>query len=283
MTLTCLTQTHQHLQAVLEDGVLTLAIDRAIAKNAIYSGLYLWIAQALDQADNSDEVRVVILRGAGDDFTAGNDMQDFLESMQQPDATPAAEQPPFVLLKSAAKFSKPLIVAVKGVAIGIGVTLLLHADLAFADESAVFQLPFVSLGLSPEGGASKLLVQQVGYHHAAALLFTAQKFDAHAAEKFGLINQVFSSEHMHAPYHLMALKEHRDVYDFADQTAKTMAKLPIASLKQTKALMKENLPEILKWIDEEAEIFMQRVKSPELHEAVNAFLEKRAADFSRLN
>ena len=85
--------------------MLTLAIDRAIAKNAIYSGLYLWIAQALDQADNSDEVRVVILRGAGDDFTAGNDMQDFLESMQQPDATPAAEQPPFVLLKSAAKFS----------------------------------------------------------------------------------------------------------------------------------------------------------------------------------
>mgnify|MGYP000373124669 CR=1 FL=1 len=97
-----------------------------------------------------------------------------------------------LLFKSAAKFSKPLIVAVKGVAIGIGVTLLLHADLAFADESAVFQLPFVSLGLSPEGGASKLLVQQVGYHHAAALLFTAQKFDAHAAEKFGLINCLIS-------------------------------------------------------------------------------------------
>lgn len=283
MTLTCLTQSHQHLQAALEDGVLTLAIDRAIAKNAIYSGLYLWIAQALDQADQSDDVRIVILRGAGDDFTAGNDMQDFLESMQQSNATPAAEQPPFVLLKSAAKFSKPLIVAVKGVAIGIGVTLLLHADLAFADESAVFQLPFVSLGLSPEGGASKLLVQQVGYHHAAALLFTAQKFDAHAAEKFGLINQVFSNEGMHAPYHLMALMEHHDVYDFADQTAKNMAKLPIASLKQTKALMKQNLPEILGWIDEEAEIFMQRVKSPELHEAVNAFLEKRPADFSKYN
>ena len=73
------------------------------------------------------------------------------------------------------------------------------------------------------------------------------------------------------------------VYDFANETAKNMAKLPIASLKQTKALMKQNLSEILEWIDEEAEIFMQRVKSPELHEAVNAFLEKREADFSKFN
>ena len=283
MTLTCLAQPHQHLQASLEHGVLTLAIDRAIAKNAIYSGLYLWIAQALDQANVSDEVRVVVLRGAGDDFTAGNDMQDFLDSLQNPISTSAAEQPPFILLKSAAKLSKPLIIAVKGVAIGIGVTLLLHADLVYADESAVFQLPFVSLGLSPEGGASKLLQQQVGYHHAAELLLTAQKFNAHTAEKFGLINQVFSNEHLRAPFHLMALMEHHDVYDFANETAKNMAKLPIASLKQTKALMKQNLPEILEWIDEEAEIFMQRVKSPELHEAVNAFLEKREADFSKFN
>ncbi|PVZ88645.1 enoyl-CoA hydratase [Serratia sp. S1B] len=283
MTLTCLTQPHQHLQASLEHGVLTLAIDRAIAKNAIYSGLYLWIAQALDQANVSDEVRVVVLRGAGDDFTAGNDMQDFLDSLQNPTNTSAAEQPPFILLKSAAKLSKPLIVAVKGVAIGIGVTLLLHADLVYADESAVFQLPFVSLGLSPEGGASKLLQQQIGYHHAAELLLTAQKFNAHTAEKFGLINQVFSNEHLRAPFHLMALMEHHDVYDFASETAKNMAKLPIASLKQTKALMKQNLLEILAWIDEEAEIFMQRVKSPELHEAINAFLEKREADFSKFN
>lgn len=283
MTLSCLTQTHQHLQASLEHGVLTLAIDRAIAKNAIYSGLYLWIAQALDQANVSDEVRVVVLRGAGDDFTAGNDMQDFLDSLQNPTQSSATEQPPFVLLKSAAKLSKPLIVAVKGVVIGIGVTLLLHADLVYADDSAVFQLPFVSLGLSPEGGASKLLQQQIGYHHAAELLLTAQKFNAHTAEKFGLINQVFSNEHLRAPFHLMTLIEHHDVYDFADETAKNMAKLPIASLKQTKALMKQNLAEILTWIDEEAEIFMQRVKSPELHEAVKAFLEKREADFSKFN
>ena len=278
--LNCLRQPHQHLLATLEKGVLTLAIDRPSAKNALYKELYLWIAQALDEADASDDVRVVIFRGAEQDFTAGNDMRAFLESLQQPLEGLAGDQPPFILLKAIARFSKPFIAAVKGVAIGIGVTILLHADLAYADESAIFQLPFVSLGLSPEGAASKLLVEQLGYHRAAELLLTAEKFDAQTAEKYGLINQVFAEDNVRAPYHLMALGD-RNVYGYADSTAQKLAQLPIASLKLSKALMKKDLASILENIDIEAEIFMQRVKSPELREAVQAFLEKRAPDFSQ--
>ena len=266
MTLSCIQQPHQHLQANLEDGVLTLAINRSEAKNALYGELYLWIAKALDEADTNKDVRVVIFRGAEQDFTAGNDMKDFMGFMQKPYEGKAGDQPPFVLLKAAARFSKPLIIAVKGVAIGIGVTILLHADIVFADNTALFQIPFVSLGLSPEGAASRLLVKQAGYQKAAELLFTAKKFDAATAVKANLVNEIVE-----------------DVYATAQQTAQHLAALPLASLKQSKALMKKDLAEIIACIDEEAEIFMQRVRSPEMMEAVQAFMQKRKPDFSQFN
>ena len=115
MTLSCIQQPHQHLQANLEDGVLTLAINRSEAKNALYGELYLWIAQAFDEADASKDVRVVIFRGAEQDFTAGNDMKDFMSFIQKPHEGKAGDQPPFVLLKAAARFSKPYL-TMKGVA-----------------------------------------------------------------------------------------------------------------------------------------------------------------------
>ncbi|AOA57672.1 enoyl-CoA hydratase [Acinetobacter larvae] len=266
MTLQCIQQPQPHLDAKIEAGVLTLAINRPDAKNALYSELYLQLAQALDEADQSSAVRVVILRGADQDFSAGNDMQDFMKFVKSPSQNKAGDEPPFVLLKAAARFSKPLIIAVKGVAIGIGVTLLLHADLVYSDDSAIFQMPFVSLGLSPEGGASRLLIQQAGYKRAAELLFTAQKFNSEKALHAGLINAVVD-----------------DVYAYAEQQAQHLAALPLASIKQSKALMKHNLDEILALVDAEAEIFMQRVKSPELLEAVQAFMQKRRPDFSQFN
>ncbi|WP_120430391.1 enoyl-CoA hydratase-related protein [Acinetobacter baylyi] len=266
MTLQCIQQPHPHLNANLENGVLTLALNRAETKNALYGELYLWLAQALDDADQSNDVRVVILRGADRDFTAGNDMKDFMGFIQKPYEGKAGDQPPFVLLKSAANFSKPLIVAIQGVAIGIGVTILLHADLVYADQTALFQIPFVSLGLSPEGAASRLLVKQAGYHRAAELLFTAKKFNAELAEKAGLVNQISD-----------------DVYTQAHQIALQLAALPLASIKQSKALMKQDLADTIKCIDDEAEIFMQRVRSPEMKEAVQAFMQKRQPDFSQFS
>ncbi len=266
MTLSCIQQPHPHLNANLDNGVLTLAINRPEAKNALYGELYLWIAQALDEADQDNAVRCVVLRGADADFSAGNDMQDFMKSAALKGQLPAAEGPPFILLKSAAKFSKPLIAAVRGVAIGIGVTILLHADLVYSDNTALFQIPFVSLGLSPEGASSKLLVEQAGYHKAAELLLTAQKFNSETALSANLVNSIET-----------------DVYATAQQKAAQLAALPLASLKQSKALMKHNVDEIVAWIDLEAEIFMQRVGSAEMTEAVQAFMQKRKPDFSQFN
>lgn len=266
MTLSCIQHTQPHLQVNLQDGILTLAIDRPEAKNALYSDLYLTLATALDEADQDPEVRVVILRGADADFTAGNDMKDFLSFAEHPQTAKAADAPPFVLLKAAARFSKPLICAVRGVAIGIGVTILLHADLVYADQTALFQIPFVSLGLSPEGASSQLLVQQAGYHLAAEYLLTAKKFDSQTALNLKLINSI-----------------HDDVYTHALQQAQHLASLPLASLKHSKALMKHNLAQTLACIEHEAEIFMQRVASPEMAEAVAAFMQKRQPNFRQFN
>ena len=246
MTLSCIQQPHEHLNANLDNGVLTLAINRPQAKNALYTELYLWIAKALDEADQDNSVRVVILRGADADFSAGNDMQDFM--------------------KSAAKFSKPLIAAVRGVAIGIGVTILLHCDLVYADNTALFQIPFVSLGLSPEGASSKLLARQAGHVKAAELLLTADRFNSEKALATNLINSI-----------------EEDVYTTAQKKAAQLAALPLASLVQSKALMKHDVDEIVSWIDHEAVIFMSRVGSPEMMEAVAAFMQKRKPDFSQFN
>src|SRR5690606_7172981 len=167
MTLSCIQQPHEHLHANLEHGVLTLAINRPEAKNALYSELYLWIAQALDEADQDNQVRAVVLRGQDADFSAGNDMQDFMKSVAKKGQAPAAEGPPFILLKAAAKFSKPVTAAARGVAIGFGLTILSHCDLVYRDNTALFQRPCVSLGLSRECASSKLLIQQARYHKAA--------------------------------------------------------------------------------------------------------------------
>lgn len=266
MTLSCIQQPHAHLNANLENGVLTLAMNRPEAKNALYGELYLWIAKALDEADQDRDVRVVILRGADADFSAGNDMKDFMKFIQMPLEGKEGDGPPFVLLKAAARLSKPLICAVRGVAIGIGVTVLLHADLVYSDNTALFQIPFVSLGLSPEGASSKLLIQQAGYHKAAELLLTAQKFNSEKAVNAGLVNSIED-----------------DVYGHALRQAQTLAALPLASLVQTKAMMKHNLAEVIQCVDDEAVIFMQRVKSPEMAEAVAAFMQKRKPDFAQFN
>ena len=266
MTLSCIQQPHAHLNANLENGVLTLAMNRPEAKNALYGELYLWIAKALDEADQDRDVRVVILRGADADFSAGNDMKDFMKFIQMPLEGKEGDGPPFVLLKAAARLSKPLICAVRGVAIGIGVTVLLHADLVYSDNTALFQIPFVSLGLSPEGASSRLLIQQAGYHKAAELLLTAQKFNSEKAVNAGLVNSIED-----------------DVYGHALRQAQTLAALPLASLVQTKAMMKHNLAEIIQCVDDEAVIFMQRVKSPEMAEAVAAFMQKRKPDFAQFN
>lgn len=270
MALNCLTQPHTNLMATLQDGILELILNRPERKNALFSEFYLALEAALIEADQAHDVRVVILRGVDADFTAGNDLQDFAKSAADTSNTIASQDgPPFRVLRAAANLSKPLIIAVRGVAVGIGTTILLHADLVYCDASARFQMPFVSLGLSPEGASSMLLQQRAGYLKAAELLLLAEPFNAQTALEAKLVNAVIDG----------------DVYAHARQKAERLLSLPAASVRMTKQLLRQAQPQqaVIDCINHESVLFMQRVKSPEVLEALQAFKEKRAPNFRQFD
>ncbi|RYZ84627.1 MAG: enoyl-CoA hydratase [Moraxellaceae bacterium] len=265
--LNCIDTPHRNLNAQLHNsGILELVLNRPERKNAFFGDFYSALAQALHEADQSANVRVVLLRGE-QDFSAGNDLQDFID--HPPKNTDA---PAFALLRAVASFSKPLVIAVKGVAIGIGSTLLLHADLVYTDSNARFQLPFLNLGLVPEGASTLLLPQRAGYLKAAELLLLGEPFNAQAALSAGLVNQIIKGG-----------VEGDDVYAHALAKAERLTRLPVISLQVSKQLLRGNTDAVLEQINAEGRHFIKRAQSPALHEAVAAFKEKRQPDFRQFD
>lgn len=267
MSLNCLSNPHPNLISTLHNnGILELVLNRPTRKNAFIGEFYMALVNALNEADQSASVKVVLLRGE-QDFSAGNDLQDFVDNPPVDNKAPA-----FLLLLAATNFSKPLIMAIKGVAVGIGSTLLLHADLVYADNKALFQMPFLSLGLTPEGGATLLLPERAGYLKAAEILFLAEPFNAQTAKEAGLINQVITDD-----------QEGNDVYAFAMKKALRLTQLPVATLKTTKKLLRSRVSEVTERIQLEGDIFMERTRTPAMHEAITAFKEKRAPNFNQFD
>lgn len=266
MSLTCIAQPHPNLNAHLdESGVLELVLNRPERKNAIFGAMYLAIEQALLEADTDPSVRVVLLRGE-QDFSAGNDLQDF--AIEAKSDSPMVDAPPFRLLRAVRALSKPLVVAVRGVAIGIGTTILLHADLVYCDATAKFQMPFLSLGLTPEGASTLLLPQRAGYLKAAELILLAEVFTAETALGAGLVNQILAD----------------DVYAHARAKALKLTQFPAVAIQATKAMLRDEKPTTaLERINSEAITFGERVKSPAMAEALIAFKEKRAPNFRQFD
>jgi enoyl-CoA hydratase/carnithine racemase len=245
-----------------EGAVQRIQINRPEKKNALTADMYAAIAQAIKAADADAGVRVVLIHGAGDAFTAGNDLQDFLANAPR---TPDA--PVFRFLNAISHVEKPMVAAVSGVAVGVGTTMLLHCDLVYAAEGTKFALPFVNLGLCPEAASSFLLPAIVGYQRAAELLLLGEPFDAAKAYQLGIVSEVVPAE-------ILMMR--------AGEAAKKLAEKPAASVRITKRLMKRAwLPAIDAALAEEIRNFGERLGSPEAKEAFSAFLEKRKPDFSR--
>ena len=246
------------------DGVLSITINRPARKNALTAEMYQTMADAFFDAENDPSVRVVLIRAAGDTFSAGNDLEDF---MKAPPSKPDA--PVFQFLRRISTAQKPVVAAVNGGAVGIGTTMLLHCDLVYAASTAKFVLPFVNLGLCPEAASSLLLPRIAGYQRAAEKLLLGEPFDANEAANVGIVNRVLSAE---------------EVGDFAFAQARKLAALPPASLKATKALMKNgHTDEISAQMAKESVYFANMLTAPEAKEAFTAFFEKRKPDFSRFN
>ena len=240
----------------LEAGVLTLTFNRPQKKNAFTGEMYDAAARALLDADQNDAVRVVVLTGSGNTFTAGNDLKDFLENPPTGEASSV-----FRFLRALAHHSRPVVAGVDGVAVGIGTTMLLHCDYVVASERAVFSMPFVNLGLSPEGASSVLLPRVAGLALASELLMFGEPFDAATALRAGLVNQVVPD---------LSLPE------VTQKRAASLASKPVESLRLTKRLLREPLrTSVDEALSREGAHFIQRLGSTEAREAFNAFLSKK--------
>jgi len=258
----------EHISVSMEGRLLTVRMDRPEKKNALTRGMYVGLTEALRQAEGDAAVRVILITGSEDCFTAGNDLMDFANARPE-EAKPGEVSPPIAYLQALAAAKKPVMAAVAGVAVGIGSTMLLHCDLVYAASTARFQLPFVNLGLCPEAGSSVILPALVGQRRAAELLFFAEPFGADAARQLGIVNEVF------APEELMAKALAR---------AQQLAEKPPAALRTTKALLKHSAaPAIADAMARETQQFAALLQGPEAREAMTAFMERRKPDFSKLD
>ena len=247
----------------VESGVMTLTLNRLDKKNSFTAAMYAELAEALRGAADDAAVRVVLFQGHETIFSAGNDIGDFLN---KPPSTP--DSPVFRFLNAIATFPKPLLAAVCGPAVGIGTTMLLHCDLVYAGDNAMFSMPFVNLGLCPEAASSLLVPQMLGYHRAAEALLLGEPFFAEAAQEVGLVNRVLPPT---------------EVNGYAQAQAKKLAAKPLSSLIETKRLMKGgDQAAVLAQVALEGQSFGRMLKEPAAREAFGAFVEKRKPDFSQL-
>jgi enoyl-CoA hydratase/carnithine racemase len=252
-----------HILVERQGAVQRITMNRADKKNALTTAMYTAFAEAIRAADGDPGVRVMLIAGAGDAFTAGNDLQDFLAQATQA----AGPRPVLDFLQVFSHAAKPIVAAAHGVAVGIGTTMLAQCDLVYAAEGTRFSMPFVNLGLCPENASSFLLPSICGYQRAAELLMFGEPFDAAKAREVGLVNAVVPAAELGAT---------------ANAAAQKLAAKPPESLRLTKRLMRRAwLPEIEAALAAESKAFAERLASPEAKEAFTAFLEKRAPDFSR--
>jgi enoyl-CoA hydratase/carnithine racemase len=245
----------------ISDRVMEITFDRVAKKNALTQAMYGAAAAGFAQADDDDGIRCVLITGGDEVFTAGNDVGDFTAAPAETSDRQSGD-----LMGAILDFPKPVVAAVSGYAVGIGTTMLLHMDLVYADETAIFRTPFVDLGLTPEFASTQTLPRLAGYQRAAEMLLLNAKIDAQAALKMGLVNAVLPAG--------QCLAHARGV-------ARALAAKPPAALRETKALMRAMPESDAERMARENKVFEVRLQSPELKEAVAAFQEKRAPDFSR--
>lgn len=236
-----------------EDGVLSLTLNRPAKKNALTGEMYLALIAAFDEADADAAIRAIVIQGAGGNFTAGNDIGDFLSGGS------FADFPALRFIRRLATLETPLVAAVEGVAIGVGTTLLFHCDLVYATADARLQTPFVNLALTPEAGASLLMPRRLGVQKASEMLMLAEPMDGREAWRLGLVNEIVESA---------ALQTR------AMDRAQALAKKPPAALAATRRLLRGDPAQLRERIETEALEFGKAMASQEAREVFAAFLSK---------
>jgi enoyl-CoA hydratase/carnithine racemase len=252
-----------HVLVETSDKVLVLTLNRPDKKNALTRAMYATLANAISAADSDAHIRCVLLLANGDMFTAGNDLVDFAAFGAQGHAPTPEDANPF--LPALGKAKTPIIAAVNGRAVGIGVTLLLHCDLVLLAQDAQLSTPFVNLALVPEAASSLLLPSRIGYARAFEMFVLGEPVNAETAVNWGIANRAVPAAELHRTARALA--------------AAVAARAPAAVLATKQLMRDENA--VLARMRQEGEHFARQLKSAEFKEAFAAFAERRAPDFGK--
>ncbi|MDF2180002.1 enoyl-CoA hydratase [Aliiglaciecola sp. CAU 1673] len=247
-----------YIQHHIENHVLHIQMNRPQKKNALSFQMYGQMADLILSVTETPEVRAVLLKGDGRDFTAGNDLADFA-------GAPGHEQlgETVRFMNALMECHLPVVAQVQGLAVGIGTTMLLHCDLVYCAEDSRFCLPFINLALVPEYASSYLLPRLVGHRKAAEWLMLGEPFDATEALHFGIVNKVLP---------VATLQQE------VDSVLGKLVSKPHQAMAFTKSLLKANQDEVAVHINDELDLFIEQLGTPAAREAFAAFIEKRRPD-----
>lgn len=252
----------EHVLVERKGDVLAIILARPDRRNAITVAMYAALADAVESAAGDDNVRLITLRGEGQDFTAGNDLGDFMAELPRD----GSDIPVWRLLRALAKNQVPIVAAVHGNAVGIGTTMLFHCDFVIAEEGTRFLMPFVDLGLVPEAASSLILPRLAGRRRAARYLLLGEAFGPEEALDFGLVSHVAPAGQLQSI------------------TEKLVAKLkakPAEALRLTQRLLRRgNTDELLERMELENGHFSERLTSTEVRDAISAFFAARSKPIS---
>jgi len=255
----------EHVLIEKAGGVLTLTLNRPEKKNALTGEMYAALGDAIDGAPDDPKVRCILIQANGDMFTAGNDLSDFAAANRG--ETPAGERRGgTALITALARAKTPIVAAVQGRAVGVGVTMLLHCDLVYIAEDALLTTPFVNLALVPEAASSILLPARIGHARAFSMFVLGEAVNGRQAADWGIANAALPAGEVQAR---------------ARAAAEAVATRPPASVGITKQLMRDSARYLAR-IEEEGAHFGAQLRSPEAKEAFAAFAEKRQPDFGKI-
>ena len=244
------------IAVLIDNGVLTLGFNRPEKRNAITGEMYAELADQLNAAADNDEVGAVLIYGEGDDFTAGNDINDFLNNPPSGDDAPV-----WRFLIAIREFPKPIVASITGRAVGIGTTLLMHCDYVIAGRGTKLSMPFVNLGLVPEAASSYLLPIIMGHQRASELLLLGDVFSAEKGREYGLINEVVADEE--SPVR-------------GGEIAKQLADQPRNAIREAKRLIKKaHSQPVVQTMIEESKLFQEALVSDEARDAFMNFTSKK--------
>lgn len=250
--------TMSHIEYSVAHGVATIRFNRPEKKNAITLEMYSAFTQALAQANADADVRAVLITGAGDAFTSGNDIANFRDRTGREDGG-AAEQFMLAIVNA----EKPLVAAVNGVAIGVGATMLLHCDLVYASHKATVKMPFVSLGICSEFASSITLPAVMGLQRASEMLLLAEPIGAHKAMEYGFVNSVCEPEQL---------------LEVALAAAMRIAQQPQESVRATRAFLRDALrPQHAQRLTQERRTITTLLASPDARRAFDGFFARCGA------